>query len=135
MTVLTHIDPTPPLDMIRKVYELLKAGSFTSLELWSSLAYLVAWAIDFLSRKTDPDNPVFGESDATEAEFCQVCVAIHDWATDGDPQVQRSAIGAWLVKAMLLALLNRVLSELAKNGLPDWLADMIRQVKEAIEEL
>lgn len=135
MQIPKHIDPTPPLDVIRKVYELLKAGDWLSLDLWANLGYLVAWSLDFLSRKAEPDGPIFGAGDPCEAEFCQMCVEIHDWATEGDLQVQRSAIGAWLVKAMLLALLNRVLAELAKNGLPDWLAEMIRQVKEAIEEL
>lgn len=135
MVILKDINPAPPLDVIRKVYDLLRAGDFTSLVFWANLFYLVAWAIDFLSRKTGPDNPIFGEVDTVEAEFCQACVAIHDWATDGDPQVQRSAIGAWLVKAMLIALAKRLLAEFAKNGVPDWLADWLRQIKDAIEEL
>lgn len=132
--LFTHIDPTPPLETIRKVYEMLTAGTWKSLQFVGNVCYLIAWAFDFLSRKTEPDKPIFGTQPG-EAEFCQFCVSIHDWATDGDVAVQRSAIGAWLVKAALLALLNRLIAEIAKNGLPDWIADLVKELKDELEAL
>lgn len=130
-----HIDPTPPIDVIKVVWDGISSGRWTDLTLWANIAYLVAWALNFLGQKLDPDNPVFGESDPVESEFCGYCVKIYDWAADGSSQVQSSAIGAWLVKAMLMALLNRLLRELAADGLPDWLAEIIQRIKDQIEAL
>lgn len=130
-----HIDPTPPLDVIREVWEGISAGRWTDLGLWANVGYLVAWALRFLDQKTQPDAPVFGSSSPEEAAVCSYCVKIHDWATGGEVVVQQSAIGAWLVKAMLIALLNRLLRELAANGLPDWLERIIQDIKDQIEAL
>lgn len=133
--IVRHIDPAPPLDVIKAVWDKIAAAQWTDLSLWANALYLASWALEFLDQKIDPDKPIFGGSDPVEAEFCSYCVKIYDWAADGSAEVQRSAIGAWLVKAMLLALLNRVLRELAANGLPDWLAEIIQEIKDKIEAL
>lgn len=132
---LKHIDPTPPLDVIKAVWDGLQAGRWTDLELWASVCYLISWSLAFIDKKTEPDTPVFGSSSPEDALMCAYCVKIHDWATDGQIVVQQSAIGAWLVKAMLLALLNRLLREVAANGLPDWLAKIIQDIKDQLEAL
>lgn len=132
---LKHIDPAPPVDVVREIWEAITAKRWTDLKLWANVGYLVAWALWFLGQKIDPDQPVFGTRTPEESEFCGYCVNIHDWATSGDVIVNRNAIGAWIVKAMLLALLNRIIRELAANGLPDWLAEIIQNIKDQIEAL
>ena len=132
---LKHIDLTPPLDVIKRVWEGISAGRWSDLALWGDIMYLGAWALAFLDQKTQPDDPIFGSRSPEEAAFCAYCVNIHDWATDNQVVVQQSAIGAWLVKAMLLALLNRLLREFAANGIPDWLAKIIQDIKDQIEAL
>lgn len=132
---LRHVDPAPPLDVIKAVWDKISAGQWADLGLWADVGYLISWALEFLDQKIDPDKPIFGGSDPVETEFCSYCVKIYDWAADGSAEIQRSAIGAWLVKAMLLALLNRLLRELAADGLPDWLAKIIQEIKDKIESL
>lgn len=129
-----HIDPAPPLDVIKKVWEMIAAKQFTDLELWANVGYLVSWALQFLSTKIGPDGPVFG-TEANEEEFCSYCAKIYDWAADGSSEVQRTAIGGWLVKAMLIALLDRLIRELAVSGIPDWLAEILNALKQRLLEL
>ena len=132
---LKHIDLSPPLDVIKRVWEGILAKRWTDLAFWADAMYLVTWALAFLAQKTKPDDPIFGSRSPEEAAFCRYCVNIHDWATDNQVVVQSSAIGAWLVKAMLLALLNRLLREFAANGIPDWIAKIIQDIKDQIEAL
>jgi hypothetical protein len=132
---MKHVDSgTLPIDELKIVWDAILAKNFTDLTAVSKLLYVASWAVDWLgNRKEGP--VVFGETEQ-EAEFCELCGQIIDWAEDATPRAAGSAIGAWLVKAMLLALLNRLIRELAEGGaLPDWLADVIERIKEQIDAL
>lgn len=132
---LKHIDTEKlPLDELKKAWELILAKQFRDLELYANLCYVAGWAILWLKgRREGP--VVFGET-PDEQEFCDLCVQMIDWAEDNEPRPQGSAIGAWIVKAMLMAVINKLIRELAENGdLPDWLLDIIESLKEQIEAL
>lgn len=131
---LKHIDrDILPNAELTKVWQLLMAKAFTDLELWANLAYVAGWAVLWL--KDRQDSPIVFGGTAEEAEFCATCAAVYNWASE-DAAVQRSAIGAWLVKAMLLALLNRLIVELAQSDqLPQWLRELLAVIKEQIEAL
>lgn len=131
---LKHIDRDKlPTAELTRVWELLKAQAFTDFEFLGNLAYVIGWSFFWL--KDRQDGPIVFGSTAEEAEFCAVCAAVYNWATE-DAAVQRSAIGAWLVKAMLLALLNRLIAELAeRDQLPQWLRELFDLWKKQIEAL
>lgn len=132
---LKHIDSDSlPTEQLRQVWEAIQAKQFTDLLFLANLLYIASWSVKWLKERKE-NGPIFGEA-PEEAEFCDLCGRIIDWAQEQDARPVGSAIGAWLVQAMLLALLNRLLREFAEGGaLPDWLADFIERVKEQIEAL
>jgi hypothetical protein len=129
-----HIDAQNlPTAELKAAWELIIAKQFRDLTLYANLAYVVGWAILWL--QTRREGPIFGET-PEEAEFTELCAKIVDWADGNEVRPEGSAIGAWLVKAMLMALLNKLIRELAANGsLPDWLMQIIERIKEQIEAL
>lgn len=132
---LRHIDEQNlPTAELKRAWELILAKQFRDLELYANLAYVAGWAVLWLKgRREGP--VVFGET-PEEAEFCELCAKMTDWAQDNEVRPEGSAIGAWIVKAMLMAVINKLIRELAENGdLPDWLLDIIESVKEQIEAL
>jgi hypothetical protein len=130
-----HIDTANlPTDQLKAAWDLILAKQFSDLTLYANLLYVASWAILWLkSRREGP--VVFGET-PEEAEFCELAGNVVDWADGNEVRPRGSAIGAWLVKAMVIALVNRLIRELAKNGsLPDWLLKIIERLKEQIEAL
>ena len=132
---LKHIDTqNMPTAELKAAWDLILAKQFRDLSLYANLMYVVGWAILWLKQRKE--GPViFGET-PEEAEFVELCAKVVDWADGNEVRPQGSAIGAWLVKAMVMALLNKLIRELAANGsLPDWLMELIENLKEQIEAL
>lgn len=133
---LKHIDTqSMPTAELKAAWDLILAKQFRDLSLYANLMYVVGWAILWLKQRKE--GPViFGET-PDEAEFVELCAKVLDWAQENEEaRPEGSAIGAWIVKAMLMAVISKLVRELAKNGdLPDWLLEIIESVKEQIEAL
>lgn len=104
-----------PLDCIRRMTELARAGQVVTVEFWQHESHVQAWTFDTLAEMQKDTRPTFGSSqDEIElvASLRELCAAL---GCDDNSQAMEGPINNLILK-MLLEQLMQWLTDFVESG-------------------
>lgn len=127
MTTTEH----PPLECIKEMIALARAGKVISFEFWRHETHLQAWTIDMLEQwATKPDEPVFAGPDD---QLCELCTSLRELCNvlgcdcSANPDAMQGPISSQLLKFLIEMLLKWLADQASSGGLAQVMLELFER--------
>lgn len=121
--------PDPPIDAVRKIIDLARAGQWNSKEMYTALLDVAYWVGRTL-LESPARPPIFGGQQAWE----DVVREAYEQVTDA-PVPLRGPLGDALLWKILLIVVDKAIERLEDERIKDILYDVVSWVREKLDDI